>query len=480
MCRVYVVSGQMVGAMPLRLHPVCVVEDDERMRRSIEDLLLSAGHLVETFSSGAAFLERNPGSEPGCLILDVVLPGLDGLQLQSKLRESHSTPAIIFVTAHGDIASCVRAIKAGAMEYFTKPFDPDALLAAVERAVRPTTLGSQVDSKLGVIGRSPILRRILDDVAIVAPTETTVLVRGETGTGKELVAQAVHLQSRRKGALVKVNCAALPASLLESELMGHEKGAFTGAASKRIGRFEAAHDGTIFLDEIGEMPLELQPKMLRLLQERVFERLGSNQSVHTTARVVAATNRDLRAMTAERTFREDLYYRLNVFPVELPPLRERREDIPDLAQHFAETFARRAGKHIEPISDELMTRLCAYDWPGNIRELMNLIERAVILARDGVLPLHVMVAMAPDREHGARDRVPSTTVPTPVKPRKRDQRDEADNLDDVQRQHILSVLESTNWVIGGPRGAATRLGVKRPTLLYRMKKLGIERSDRDA
>ena len=468
-------------------HPVCIVDDDAGMRESLQGLIRSAGHLVETFDSATKFLDRkrDAKAEPSCLILDVNLPGLDGFQLQRELRDHERAIPIIFVTGQGDIPSSVRAIKAGAMEYFTKPFDPTLLIDAVERAVQRSAFLSASEprndrSELGIIGRSPSLRRILHEVQIVAGTDATVLIQGETGTGKELIARAIHLQSERRGAFVKVNCAAVPASLLESELMGHEKGAFTGASARRIGRFEAAQDGTMFLDEIGELPLELQPKVLRLLQEREFERLGSNQTIRSNARVVAATNRDLRAMSAERQFREDLFYRLNVFPIELPSLRERREDIPELAKHFANASAFRTGRPLEPIPAEFMERLCAHDWPGNIRELVNVVERAAILATDGILPLSALAGLG-DSPTAARSRSepsppPNARVaptPEPVAAVVT-----SDRLADVDRRHILAVLEATNWMVGGPRGAAARLGMKRSTLIYRMKKLGIELNSR--
>jgi DNA-binding NtrC family response regulator len=462
-------------------HAVCVVDDDAAMREAMRDLLRSAGYRVETFPSALVFLERRHELEatPSCLILDVSMPGLDGLGLQQKLREDDSKVPVIFVTAHGDIPSSVRAIKAGAMEYLTKPFDPDMLLDAVGRATQRSTLraasGARAGrSDVGIIGSGPSLQRILEEVDIVAGTDATVLIHGETGTGKELIARAIHIRSGRRGAFVKMNCAAIPASLLESELMGHEKGAFTGAAGRRIGRFEAAQDGTIFLDEIGELPLELQPKVLRLIQEREFERLGSNETHRSNARLVAATNRDLRTMSAEHRFREDLFYRLNVFPIELPPLRERREDMPELAQHFLDAFTARTGRRFEPISREFMARLCAHAWPGNIRELVNVIERAAILATDGVLSLSALsglgegppAAPASKRPSDVLARPSATTDPTSAR------------LEDVDRRHILTVLEATNWVVGGPRGAAACLGLKRPTLIYRMKKLGIERGPR--
>jgi len=464
-------------------YPVCIIDDDPSLRESMGDLLKSAGHLVRTFSSAMEFLALNDKAlrEPSCLVLDVGLPELDGFELQGRLREAESTVPVIFVTGHGDVPSSVRAMKAGALEYFTKPFDPEALLEAVGRAVQRSVLqadpGAGSDaSELGIIGRSQNLRRILQEVEIVAKTDATVLVFGETGTGKELIARAIHSQSGRLGAFVKVNCAAVPASLLESELMGHERGAFTGAIARRIGRFEAAQDGTIFLDEIGEMPLELQPKVLRLLQEREFERVGGNQTIVSNARLVAATNRDLRSMTAERRFREDLFYRLNVFPIEVPPLRERRDDIRHLAQHFANAFASRTGRCLAPIAEEFMHQLVAYDWPGNIRELLNVVERAAILAQDGVLPVEALrclggatsasVATSSSPRQSSRPPEPDATLPSRS----------SERFDDISRRHILSVLEATNWLVGGPRGAAARLGMKRSTLVYRMKKLGIERA----
>jgi DNA-binding NtrC family response regulator len=469
-------------------HPVCILDDDVRIRESMQALVRSAGHPVETFPSALAFLdhEREIRSEPSCLILDVNLPGLDGYQLQKKLQEEEKKVPIIFVTGHGDIPSSVRAIKAGAMEYFTKPFDPETLLEAVGRAVQQSAFWSAGrprphTSNLGIIGDSPSLRRILQEVEIVASTDVTVLIHGETGTGKELIARALHLKSGRPGAFIKMNCAAVPANLLESELMGHEKGSFTGAASRRIGRFEAAEDGTIFLDEIGELPLDLQPKILRLIQEREFERLGSNKTIRSNARLVAATNRDLGAMVAEHQFREDLFYRLNVFPIGLPPLREHREDVPELAQHFANAFTFRTGRYLEAIPAEFINRLCAHDWPGNIRELMNVVERAAILATHGVLPLSALVGL------GASPALPRSRVEAAPSPRSTSTpargailgNASSERLEDIERHHILGVLEATNWVVGGPRGAAARLGMKRPTLIFRMKKLGIERSSRE-
>jgi formate hydrogenlyase transcriptional activator len=307
-----------------------------------------------------------------------------------------------------------------------------------------------------IVGRSPALRSVLQEIETVAPTDSTVLIYGETGTGKELIARAIHnLSTRSKNNFVKLNCAAIPTGLLESEMFGHEKGAFTGAVAQRIGRFELANHGTVFLDEIGEIPLELQPKLLRVLQEREFERLGSSRTLRTDARLIAATNRDLAAMVEDQKFRADLFYRLNVFPVHVPPLRERQEDIPLLVRHFVQQFARRMGKAVDTIPAETMNVLVRYHWPGNIRELQNMLERAVILSAGPVLkvPLHDLHAQ-----------------PAPVTSAK------ATTLQEAERRHILEALDAADWVISGPKGAATALGLKRSTLQARMEKLGIRRA----
>jgi formate hydrogenlyase transcriptional activator len=308
-----------------------------------------------------------------------------------------------------------------------------------------------------IVGSSPALQQVLRQVETVAPTDSAVLILGETGTGKELIARAIHKLSNRKDrTFVKLNCAAIPTGLLESELFGHEKGAFTGAISQRIGRFELASQGTAFLDEVGEIPLELQPKLLRVLQEREFERLGSTRTLRTDARLVAATNRDLAAMVGEQKFRADLFYRLNVFPIRVPALRERPEDIPLLIRHFARQFARRSNKIIDTIPSEVMTSLIEYHWPGNIRELQNLIERAVILSAGPILKVPLS------------DLKPSSTTLV----RKRI------TLREAEREHILAALKETNWIIAGPNGAAIRLGMKRSTLQARLQKLRLTRPAR--
>ena len=310
------------------------------------------------------------------------------------------------------------------------------------------------DSFEGIVGASRSLREVLDLVRTVAPTDSTALILGETGTGKELIARAIHNISRRSGhPFVRLNCAAIPFDLLESELFGHEKGAFTGAIAQKMGRFEMADKGTLFLDEIGDIPLPLQPKLLRVLQEQEFERLGSGRTHRINVRVVAATHRDLAEMVRRKEFRSDLYYRLNVFPVVLPPLRERRQDIPQLVSHFVEVFGRKISKRITCIPNETLSALIAYPWPGNVRELQNLIERAVILSNNGVLPNPLPTS----------DKNPLTVTPS------------QGTFNDSTRALILQALREAGWVIGGSGGAAARLGLKRTTLVAKMKKLGISR-----
>jgi formate hydrogenlyase transcriptional activator len=329
-----------------------------------------------------------------------------------------------------------------------------------------------------IVGRSDALRRVLEQIETVAPTDSTVLIYGETGSGKELIARAVHnLSTRQANAFVKLNCAAIPTGLLESELFGHERGAFTGAISQRVGRFELANRGTMFLDEIGEIPLELQPKLLRVLQEREFERLGSTRTLRTDARLIAATNRDLEALVAEGKFRSDLYYRLNVFPVRVPALRERVEDIPLLVRHFVQQFSRQMGKTIDAIDSDAMSALARYPWPGNIRELQNVIERAVILTSGPVLNVRTDELRAANQPAGTTGAPTSAAIVS-----NGDGRAATSNhsmreaLEEAERQQILAALEKTNWVVAGADGAAARLGMKRSTLQSRMQKLGIRLS----
>ena len=304
-----------------------------------------------------------------------------------------------------------------------------------------------------IVGRSAALRRVLRQLEVVAPTDSGVLIQGETGTGKELIAEAIHNRSpRRDRPFIKVNCAAIPSGLLESELFGHEKGAFTGAIMRKPGRFELADKGTLFLDEVGDIPLELQAKLLRVLQEREFERLGSTRTQKVDVRVIAATHRDLKQMVAEGTFRSDLYYRLHVFPLSLPPLRDRREDIPLIVRHFVDKYCRQMNRHIETVSSRAWEVLTNYAWPGNVRELQNFIERAVILS-------------------------PGTSLRAPLEELTQEtiysSQNHLSTLEEMEREHVVRALKESNWVTGGPKGAAAKLGMKRTTLAYRIRKLGI-------
>ena len=312
---------------------------------------------------------------------------------------------------------------------------------------------SSVTGFESIVGRSAALRRVLRQLEVVAPTDSGVLIQGETGTGKELIAEAIHNRSaRRDRPFIKVNCAAIPSGLLESELFGHEKGAFTGAIMRKPGRFELADKGTLFLDEVGDIPLELQAKLLRVLQEREFERLGSTRTQKVDVRVIAATHRDLKQMVAEGTFRCDLYYRIHVFPLTIPPLRDRREDIPLIVRHFVDKYSRRMNRHIETISSRSWEALTNYSWPGNVRELQNFIERAVILSPGTSLraPLEELTQEA---VYGSQTHLST--------------------LEEIEREHVLRALKESNWVTGGPQGAAAKLGMKRTTLAYRIRKLGI-------
>ncbi|MES1173123.1 MAG: sigma-54 dependent transcriptional regulator [Myxococcales bacterium] len=463
---------------------IYVVDDDYSAREAIVSFAQAVGFEARGFSSAMEFLAYPRPALPGCLVLDVGLPDISGLELQQQLKAENDTLPIIFVSGYDSVPLSVSAIRGGAVDFLTKPFDANGLLDAIQRAIpRPAPDAaspahgadtSQPKLVPGIVGSSAPLRAMLDHVRAVAATDTTVLIQGESGSGKERVARALHdLSERAGGPFISVNCAAIPAALLESELMGHERGAFTGATGQRLGRFELAQDGTIFLDEIGELPLSLQPKLLRILQERQFERLGGSRTLHSNARVIAATHCDLRAMISDHSFREDLYYRLSVFPIEVPPLRERMEDIPLLAQHFATLIAGRMGRPSEGLSQRSLERLLNHNWPGNIRELQNVIERALILASDGRIEI-------PDL--GESIARPGRTSSVPPPPRELDRTavtGSSQGLAEVSKAHILRVLKETNWVIAGPRGAAARLEMKRTTLNFRMKKLGIVRRAED-
>jgi DNA-binding NtrC family response regulator len=458
---------------------VFVVDDDWAIRDSLRNLLRSAGLKVQTFASAQEFLTSQRPKAPSCLVLDVQLPGWSGLDLQQELAKVEAQIPIVFITGHGDIPMTVRAMKAGAIEFLTKPFRDEELLNAVEQAINralhieqlrhtPAAEKPYGEGKLQrgtsfseIVGHSTALGRVLREVETVAPTDSTVLIHGETGTGKDLVARAIHNASRRcSNPFVKLNCAAIPTGLLQSELFGHERGAFTGAMVRRIGRFELANHGTVFLDEIGDLPLELQPKLLRVLQEREFERVGSNRPISVDVRVVAATNRDLRAAVAAGTFRPDLFYRLNVFPIAVPPLRERLDDIPLLVEHLIDRYAKKAAKRIRTIDKRTMELLQAYDWPGNIRELQNVIERAVVLCDGETLSV--------DAGWLTRE------IPLEW-PRRDTLEGKLGRLAEQEREMIEAALAESRGGISGPSGAAAKRGIPRQTLESKIASLGVDK-----
>ena len=437
---------------------VYVVDDDRSAREGVAGLIRSAGMMAKTFASGEEFLAEPRPKLPSCLVLDVNLPGVNGLDLQQKLAKLDVQVPIIFLTGHGDIPMTVQAVKAGAVNFLTKPFDDEELLDTIRQCIKSRMEDeARFDQSLGdMVGESAEFRAVLKTLQVVAPTDATVLILGETGTGKELVARAIHNCSGRRGrAMVKLNCAAIPTGLLESELFGHEKGAFTGAIAQKIGRVELADKGTLFLDEVGDIPPELQPKLLRVLQEQEFERLGSTRTIQVDTRLVVATNRNLEAMVNQRTFREDLYYRLNIFPIHVPPLRERPSDIPLLVDFFVSRYAKRMGKRIERIAPETMRALIDWQWPGNIRELENVIERALILSPGTTL-------------HVSLGELRSRSTVTPIS------HEDVKTFAASEREIILRALREANGVIAA---AAMKLGMKRTTLNSKMRKLQVSRSE---
>jgi DNA-binding NtrC family response regulator len=373
---------------------IFVVDDDVSVREALERLIRSAGLSVRTFATAHEGLANLQSEMPNCLVLDVQLPDINGLELQQELAIKDLQIPIIFLTGYGDIPTSVQAIKAGAVDFLTKPFTDEYLLEAIRNAIRrDNEIGETIEVSCEIIGQSRAYRQVISQLEIVAPTDATVLILGETGTGKELIAREIHRRSQRTDRpLVEVNCTSIPKELFESEFFGHSKGAFTGAVKDRSGRFEAATGGTLFLDEVGEIPLELQSKLLRVLQEKCYERIGEDRTRRTDVRIVAATNRDLQKEAAAGRFREDLYYRLNVFPLRVAALRERKEDIPLLATHFVELSVKELGSAKPRLTPAGIEALQNYHWPGNIRELRNVIERAVILAWGGALEFDLQVS----------------------------------------------------------------------------------------
>src|SRR5262245_5089601 len=443
---------------------VCVVDDDVSVRESVEGLFRQEGFDVDMFESAEGFLGRTRRQPPDCLVVDLVLPGMSGLDLHHELARTGLDTPTILLTGHGAIPTSVRAMKAGAFDVLTKPYDADDLLSAVRQAVSRRSPEGKPDAPRriqGVVGDSEALRSVLSQVELVADTDATVLITGESGTGKELVARAIHERSpRRQGPLVRMNCAAIPESLFESELFGHVRGAFTGAVHDRAGRFEAAQGGTLLLDEIGEVPLAMQSKLLRVIQEKELERVGETRPRKVDVRIVAATNRELEGEVEAGRFRADLYYRLNVFPIRNPALRERLEDIPLLAEHFVQVSARRLRRPAPPLTEAAVRDMAARDWPGNVRELENVIERAVILAVDGQLRFDEAPASVSLKAPAPPGNLPLLSRVA---------------VQNRQREVILAALERAGGRVSGSRGAAALLGMKPSTLFSRMTVLGLRK-----
>ena len=436
--------------------PILIVDDDAGQRSLLETYLRSRGYRTESAGSGREALQLLQERKFALMISDVRMPGISGIETLRRVRQAHPTLPVLLVTAFADIRSAVAAMRDGAVNYLAKPIDLDELLASVQFATErhpaapvPGEAAGQLPP--GVIAASPLMQAVYRDAAVIAPSTTRVLITGESGVGKEVVAELIHAWSpRASGPCVKVNCAAIPENLLESELFGHEKGAFTGAIQQRIGRFEEANGGTIFLDEIGELPLALQAKLLRVIHDGSFGRIGSNRVLHTDARVLAATNRDLEAQIAAGKFREDLFYRLNVMEIHLPPLRERPEDIIPLATYFIGKFSQQKAR----FSAAAAACLTRYRWPGNVRELRNAMERAALLSRsDVVLPEHL-----PSRVVAGASAQPSDPV-------------DAVRLEQIEREAILKALRKNHY---NRTETAKELAISRRALTYKLQRLRAE------
>ena len=446
------------------MNKILVIDDEEHMCWALEKGLRQEGYQVITATRGKQGLELLRNETPSLVILDLKMPEMDGLEVLIKAKDLLPNLPVIMITAHGTIDTAIEAMKLGATDYITKPFDLDELKLVVKQAImvshlqeEVSFLRSELNKRYGrIVGNSQAIQDVCTLIERVADSNATVLITGESGTGKEVSALSIHqLSSRREKPFVPINCAALPESLLESELFGHEKGAFTGAVARKLGRFELANHGTLFLDEVTEMPLSMQVKLLRVLQERQFERVGGTESIKVDVRVIAATNRDPLESIRNGTFREDLYYRLNVLPIHLPPLRERKEDISLLVMHFLEKFN---PSHNQFISPDAMGLLLSYEWPGNIRELQNVVERAVILSQGHEIKSH---------------HLPKEIQRTPTSKIEEQQEliinfpDQGISFEDVEKELILKAMEKSN---GNQTKAAQLLGITRSALLYRAQK----------
>lgn len=453
---------------------ILIVDDEENVRRMLATAFSLQGHETHDASDGKAALSLFSEIQPDVVLMDIRMPEMDGIDALKVMRTQQPRIPVILMTAYAEVETAVEALRSGAFDYVIKPFDLDELSMVIQRALQLQEMKQEIRNlhkalstswQWGhILTNSPRMMDICKDTAKIALSQANVLISGESGTGKELIARAIHYNSTRaNGPFIKVNCAALPESLLESELFGHEKGAFTGAQTLRQGLFERAHQGTLLLDEIGEMPLVLQAKLLRILQEREFERIGGHQTIHVDIRIVAATNRCLQTMVKEGTFREDLFYRLNVIHLTLPPLRERREDIALLANHFLQKFSSENQRDIIEIDSTALSLLTAWPWPGNIRELSNVIERAVVMNTGAVI-------FADDLPDPFRNLVSATTETKPTYSGERNLKEE---IKREEKRIILEVLDSQD---GNRTRTALMLGISRRALMYKLQEYDIDPS----
>ncbi len=444
---------------------ILIVDDEKAIQTSLRGVLEDEGYRVAAVGTGSEALGRLAEEVPDLVLLDIWMPGMDGLEVLAEIKRLRPDLAVVLISGHGTIETAVKATKLGAYDFIEKPLSLEKTLLAVARAVEHSRLErenrelrQQVERHYQIVGDSPAVRELRRQIAVAAPTTGRVLIYGENGVGKELVARAIHtLSARREGPFVEVNCAAIPEELIESELFGHEKGAFTGALARRKGKFELAHGGTLFLDEIGDMSLKTQSKVLRVLEEQAFERVGGKDTLQVDVRVIAASNQNVQDRIQQGRFRDDLFYRLNVIPIEVPPLRERKEDIPLLVQHFIAVFSAENGKRPKTVSAEALPYFLAYDWPGNVRELRNMVERLVIMT--------------------SHDVIGPEELPPPLRPKEAARLEETSKAKTLreareafERAYILAELRANGWHM---TRTAERLGIERSHLYRKLKAYGI-------
>ncbi len=454
------------------MNKILIVDDELNMRLVLTAMLKKEGYEIASAADGSEALSILKSGPIDAVITDLKMPNVDGMELLDHMNDKHPAIPVIIITAHGTVATAVEALKKGALDYITKPLDLDELKNVISKAMKTRTLKEnelflppEDIERAGIIGTSKSIKDIFEAIKRVAPTTTTILITGETGTGKELVADAIHYNSpRKKNPLIKINCAAIAKTLMESELFGHEKGAYTGAAVTKPGKFELAHKGTLFLDEVSEIPRDMQVKLLRVLQEQEFERVGGLRTIKVDVRIIAATNQNLLQQVQAGNFREDLYYRLNVFPIEVPPLRSRKEDILPLTDYFLEKFNKKLNVSVN-MEQEVKKMFLRHDWPGNIRELENLIERMILLAQNDTVTMREI----PEEFKAAVNKIAAAPLETSKKPFKNYMRDHVEN---VEKQMIVKMLEEAG---GNVTKAAQQLGLSRKGLQLKMIKYNLRK-----